>query len=123
MNSIYEKTGGAYRRCGDYLIPDLSIPEEEQQPIGKYGRMRMDYLEKHHPGRYEAMLLTGRLMPHLREIDETAHERLERIISQMKEQEGVTERLKAADQMEWVRRMNSIHHRAEETILVELIYT
>jgi len=67
--------------------------------------------------------LTGRLMPHLREIDETAHDRLERIMSQMKEQEGVTEQLKAANQMEWVRRMNSIHHWAEETILSELIYT
>lgn len=122
MNTIYEKTGGTYRHCGDYLIPDLSIPEEDRQSIGKYGRMRMSYLEKHHPGQYEAMLLTGRLMPHLREIDETAHERLERIIAQMKEQEGVTEQLKAADQMEWIRRMNSIHHRAEEMILSELIY-
>ena len=122
MNSIYEKIGGTYQRCGDYLIPDLIIPEEDRHPIGKYGRMRMSYLEKHHPGQYEAMLLTGRLMPHLREIDETAHERLERIISQMKAQEGVSEQLKAADQMEWARRMNSIHHRAEEMILSELIY-
>lgn len=112
-----------YHRCGDYLLPDLGLTEEEQQPLGKYGRMRLNYLKEHRPGLFSSLLLSGKLMEQLHEIDETCNARLELLIPQMQAAEGITEELKAADQLEWVRRMNDIHHRIEETILEELIYS
>jgi hypothetical protein len=119
---IFEQMGGTYTRVGDYLLPNLTIDESEQQPIGKYGRMRKRYLKEHRPALYSSMLLTGRLDQHLAEIDKACAERMEVLIRQMAEQEGVTEMLKAVDQMEWVRRMNSIQNRAEEIVLSELVY-
>ena len=111
-----------YSRCGDYMIPNLVLPEEEQQPIGKYGRMRKRYLKEHRPVMFSNLLLSGRLFQHLYEIDQTCLNRIELITQQMKAQEGVTEKLKADDQMEWVRRMNNIQSRAEEVVLSELVY-
>ena len=111
-----------YYRCGDYYFPDLGLTEEEQHPVGKYGQLRMEYLRKNRPGLFTRLLLSGKLMEHLHEIDDTCYERLELMVSQMKQAEGITEALKATDQMEWVRRMNSIHHRAEEIVLSEFIY-
>ena len=111
-----------YSKCGDYLIPNLVLPEEEQQPIGKYGRMRKRYLKEHRPVLYSNMLLKGKLFQHLAEIDEACEERMELLTRQMAKQEGVTEALKASDQMEWVRHMNSIRNRAEEIVLSELVY-
>ena len=122
MNTICEQMGGRYVQHGDYLIPDLTLSEEEHRPIGKYGRMRLNYLKEHRPVIYNQLILSGKLYAHLGEIEQTCQDRMERIIPQMKEAEGVTEALKAANQMEWVRRMNSIHNRAEETILSELVY-
>ncbi len=122
MNTIFEQMGGRYVQHGDYLIPDLTLSEEEHRPIGKHGRMRLNYLKKHRPVIYNQLILSGKLYAHLGEIEQTCQDWMERIISQMKEAEGVTEALKAANQMEWVRRMNSIHNRAEETILIELVY-
>ena len=112
----------SYSRCGDYLIPNLVLPEEEQQPIGKYGRMRKRYLKDHRPVMYSNLLLSGKLYQHLYEIDQACTDRNELITQQMKVQEGVTEALKAVDQMEWIRRMNSIQNRAEEIVLHELVY-
>ena len=112
----------SYSQCGDYLIPNLVLPEEEQQPIGKYGRMRNRYLKDHRPVLYSNLLLSGELHRHLYEIDQPCTDRIELITQQMKVQEGVTEALKAVDQMEWVRRMNSIQNRAEEIVLNELVY-
>ena len=111
-----------YYRCGDYYFPDLELTEEEQRPVGKYGQMHVDYLQKNRPGLFNRLLLAGKFMNHLHEIDDSCHERMELLVSQMKQTEGITEALKASDQMEWVRRMNSIHHRAEEIILSELVY-
>ncbi len=111
-----------YHRCGDYLLPDLGLTEEEQQPLGKYGRMRLNYLKEHRPGLFSSLLLSGKLMEHLHEIDETCNARLELLIPQMQAAEGITESLKATDQLEWVRRMNDIRHQVEETMLDELIY-
>ena len=111
-----------YHRCGDYLLPDLGLTEEEQQPLGKYGRMRLNYLKEHRPGLFSSLLLSGKLMEHLQEIDETCNARLELLIPQMQATEGITEELKATDQLEWVRRMNDIRHQVEETLLDELIY-
>ena len=112
----------SYFQCGDYLIPNLVLPEEEQQPIGKYGRMRKRYLKDHRPVLYSNLLLSGELHQHLYEIDQTCMDRLELIAQQIKVQEGVTKQLKAADQMEWMRRMNSIRNRAEESVLNDLVY-
>ena len=113
----------SYSQCGDYLIPNLILPVEEQQPIGKYGRMRKRYLKEHRPVLYSSLILSCKLFQHLVEVDRTCRDRLDLIIRQMGNQEGVTETLKAADQMEWVRRMNSIQSRAEEIVLHELVYT
>ena len=120
--SLFEQYGGSYTKVGDYLLPNLTIDESEQQPIGKYGRLRKRYLKEHRRALYTNLLLTGKLDQHLAEIDEACEEQMELLIRQMAEREGVTEALKAADQMEWVRRMNSIQSRAEEIVLHELIY-
>ena len=111
-----------YHKSGDYYLPNLTIEDQEIQPIGKYGRMRKSYLKKHRPVLYTNLLLSGELFPHLAEIDKACEERMELIIRQMKQQEGATEALKAVNQMEWVARMNSIRSRAEEIVLHELVY-
>ena len=115
------ENGIDYVLAGDYYIPMLTLPEESR-PIGRWGRMRQDYLKEYHSGYYSSLLLTGKLWTYLADLDEQAQERLDRIIDQMKATEGVTEELKAADQFEWVRRYNSILNRAEEIIREELIY-
>lgn len=122
QKSFFERNGGTYTQVGDVLLPILSIGEAEQRPIGKYGRRRKNYLKEHSPALYSSMLLSGALDNHLSEIDQTCEDRMELIIRQMKAQEGVTEALKDADQMEWVRRMNSIRNHAEEIVLHELVY-
>ena len=109
-----------YRQEGDYLLPNVTVPESPR--IGKYGMLRRDFLRKHRDPIYTGMLLAGTLNSHLEETNRTANEMLDQLISQMSEKEGVTERLKASDQMLWVQRMNSIQGRAEETVLAELIY-
>ena len=111
-----------YHRNGDYLLPDLGLTEAEQRPLGKYGRMRLRYLEEHRPGLYTRLLLSGKLMEHLHEIDSACQERLEQLTCQMQTQEGLTEALKASNQMEWVQRMNAIHHQIEEILLAELVF-
>lgn len=109
-----------YHWEGDYLIPDLDPPEAPR--IGKFGTMRHQYLRTHHRGIFDGMLLKGTLNAHLEEIDRQASEMLEHLTTQMAAAEGVTEQIKATDQMEWVRRMTSIKSRAEETVLCDLIY-
>ena len=110
-----------YTRNGDILFPDLRL-EDENLPIGKYGFLRKSYLKENKRGWYSSLLLTGKLDEHLAEIDRSCTERVELIANQLAQREGVTESLKAADQMEWVRRMNSIRARAEEIVLSELVY-
>ena len=111
-----------YKQNGDYLLPEMGLTEAEKRPLGKYGMMRRQYLEKNRPGLYTRLILSGRLMEHLQEIDETAHSRLESLMSLLTKQQGVTEELKARDQMAWVGAMNSLKNQAEEMILTELIY-
>ena len=120
--SFFEQSGGTYTQVGDYLFPNLVIEESEQQPIGKYGRMRKRYLKEHRPVLYSNLLTAGKLYRHLAEIDQACEERMDLLTRQMAKQEGVTEALKAVNQMEWVRRMNSIQNRAEEIVLHELIF-
>lgn len=109
-----------YTRHGGYYLPDLGAPKASR--IGKFGTMRHDYLRTWHRGIFDAMLLKGTLNVHLEEIDRQANEMLERLILQMAKSEGVTEQLKADDQMEWVQRMNCIHNQAEEIINDDLIF-
>ena len=117
MKPLFEQMGGTYRREGDYLIPNLVLPDIGDNQIGKYGRMRRRYLKEHRSILYTNLLTSGNLRCHLAEIDQACNERMENIVSAMAKQEGVTEALKAADQMEWVRRMYSIRNRAEEIVL------
>jgi hypothetical protein len=123
QKSIFEQMGGTYTQAGDYLIPNLVLDETEQSPPGKYGRMRRRYLKEHRRVMFTNLLVSGKLDQHLAEIDKACEERMELLTQQMAKQEGVTEALKAADQMEWVRRMNSIRSRAEEIVLQEMIYS
>ena len=120
---IYDENNGLwYERIGDYYIPVLTLSSEEQRPIGKWGRMHRDYLKEHRPILFNDLILSGQLWTYLADLNEQAQERLSLIIEQMKASEGVTEELKAADQMAWVGAMNSIRNRAEEIILHEMIY-
>ena len=116
-----EKNGLSYTLHGDYYLPDLEINEEEPT-YGKYGIMRKQFLKKHRSARYQYLVLTGKLTEHLVGVDAECRERLEILLPQMMQVEDVDEALKARDQMEWVRRMNSIQNRAEEILLNELIY-
>ena len=123
MKSLFEELGGTYRREGDYFVPDLSLTSEESEiRIGKYGRMRKRFLMEHRHALYANLLLGGTLTKHLAEIDRSCLDRLENIETVMMKQEGVTETLKASNQIEWVRQRNSIHDRAEEVVLTELVY-
>ena len=120
QKSFFEQNSGTYTQVGDVLIPNLSIRDAEQKPIGKYGGLRKRYLKGHHPVLYTNLLMTGKLDQHLAEIDESCEEQMELLIKQMAKCEGVNEALKTADQMAWVSHMNSIRSRAEELVLREL---
>lgn len=124
MKSIFEEMGRTYRQEGDYLLPNLAFPPDPAEyHIGKYGRMRKRYLKEYRPAFFTSLLLSGRLDQHLAEIDQACIERLEHIAADMAKAEGVTEALKASDQMKWVGYMNNIRNRAEEIILSELVYS
>ena len=116
-----EKNGMSYTLHGDYYLPDLVLREEE--PIyGKYGMLRKQFLKEHRLARYQYLLLTGKLNEHLNQTDQEAREQVETLMKQMTEKQGVTEELKAQDQMEWVRLMNNIKASAEEIVLKNMIY-
>ena len=120
---IYDENNGLwYELIGDYYIPVLTLSYEEQRSIGKWGRMYRDYLKEYHPIRFNDLILSGQLWTYLADLNEQVQEHLPLIVEQMKVSEGVTEELKAADQMAWVGAMNSIRNRAEEIILREMIY-
>ena len=120
---IYDENNGLwYELIGDYYIPVLTLSSAEQRPIGKWGRMHRDYLKEHRPILFNDLILSGQLWTYLADLNEQAQERLSLIIEQMKVSEGVTEEMKAADQMAWVGAMNSIRNRSEEIILREMIY-
>ena len=121
MKSLYEELGGTYRQVADYFIPDIELPERNYE-IGKYGRMRHRYLKEHHKIQYTTMILNGTLYDHLEEIDRICNERMETMVVAMKKQQGITEELKARDQLAWVGAMNNIHNAAEEIIPRELVY-
>ena len=124
MNSIFEEHGGTYTLGTDgMLYPKLILESKEHRPIGRWGRMHRAYLEAEHPGLYEQLILNGTLDRHLADAEERARSMLEKLVSQMGRQEGITEGLKASNQLEWVQRMNSIRSRAEEIVKQEIINT
>ena len=120
--TIFEEMGGTYIRHGDYLIPCLTLPEEEQRFIGVWGQRHLRYLKEYRRGVYLNLLTSGRLNDYLADIEEQAQERFERVVEQMAESEGITKRLKATDQVAWVVEMNKIWSRAREVVNAELIY-
>lgn len=119
METIFEKIGGTYRQEGNYLLPDLKVPESSQ--IGIWGQRRLQFLRTSEKVLYTIMLMGGTLKDHLEEVDQSADEMYDQLVARLKSQEGITEELKANDQMEWVQRMNSIQIRAAEIVQNELI--
>ena len=117
---IDERTGLKYELVGDYYYPCLKAPKAPK--VGRFGMMYHDYLRKHKRVTYSGLLLSGKLKEQIKEVDRQAEELFSQLVEQMKQAEGVNEQLKATDQMEWVRRMNSIRNRAEEVVLNEIIY-
>ena len=122
MKSVFDTMGGTYRQCGDYLIPEIALPDTEKISIGKYGRMRQRYLKEHRGGLYNAMILDGTLWNHLAEVDKICKDRMDVLILGMKEKWGITEDLKAHDPMAWVGAMNNIRNAVEEILYAEVIY-
>ena len=123
-NSIHDNANGLnYTLVNDHYLPNLTAAAPaEQHPTGRWGRLHKKYLEEHHPIRYNQLLLSDELSGYLAKLDKQTEEQLALTVRQMQEAEGVTEALKAGDQLEWVRRMNSIRNRAEEIIKTELIF-
>ena len=122
MKSLFEQLGGTYTRQGDYCLPDVCLPPEEERPIGVYGQRRRAYLKEHHRVLYYTLLAAGMLDGHLADIEEQAQELFSRMVKQHAVADGVTEALKADDPMAWVRKMNGIWHRANEVVMQEIVY-
>ena len=125
MNTLtaeIHENGIHYTLHGDYYFPDLGLPKNNSECLGKYGLLRLAYLQEHRPGLYTRLILSGKLYEHLSEIDRIAHERMNIMVSRMAKAEGITKSLKAAEPMVWVTQMNNIRSRAEEAILKELVY-
>lgn len=112
-----------YNRCGDYLIPDMGLNDEDRRPLGRYGLMRCSYLKKHRPGLYTRLLLSGQLMQQLHEVDQTALQMMDVMLPQMAKEAGLTEALKSTDPLKWVGMMNVITAQIEEIIFAELVYS
>ena len=123
MESLFEQLGGTYTRQGDYCLPNVCLPPEEERPIGVYGQRRRVYLKKHHRVLYYNLLTAGMLDGHLADIEEQTQELFLRLVEQYADTEGVTEALKADDPMAWVRKTNNIRSVATEIIFEEIIYT
>ncbi len=122
MASLFEEMGGTYRQEGDYLIPNLTLPEEDAPRFGKYGRQRLSYIREHKKAYYTGLLLDGKLTAHLNEIDEAATSRMELLTKQMAASQGITEALKSQDQMAWVGAMNNIRSAATEIVNTDIIH-
>ena len=123
MKSLFEQMGGTYTRQGDYCLPNVCLPPEEERPIGVWGKRRLRYLKQHHKALYYNLLTSGKLHSHLADIEEQAQQLFLRLVKELAEKEVVTEQLKAADQMAWVWKMNNIRSVATEIIFEEIIYT
>ena len=122
MKSIFEQIGGTYTKQGDYRLPNLTLPAEEERPIGVWGQRRLRYLKQHHKVLYYNLLTSGTLHSHLADIEEQAQQLFLRLVKEYAEKESVTEQLKAANQMAWVPRMNNIRERATEVVNSEVVF-
>ncbi len=122
MKSLFEQLGGTYHEENGFLIPDLRLPDEEEQPIGLFGQRHLRYLKEYRRGTYINLLTSGRLNTYLAEIDKQAQERFERLIEDMKRAQGITEQLKAENALEWTGRMNNIRACAREIVEREIVY-
>ena len=122
QKTIFEQLGRTYSQQGDYLLPNLKMPKQPEYNIGVWGQRRRRYLKKHRPILYTNLLTSCKLSEHLAAVEEECTERMESLVKVIAKQEGVTEALKAADQMAWIRRMNNIRNRAEEIVLNEIVY-
>lgn len=120
--TIFEEMGGTYVRQGDYYLPCLSLPEEEQKPVGVWGQRHVRYLKQYHKVFYMNLLTSGKLNNYLADIDNQAEEMFSRLVKQLAEKENITEKLKAENQMLWVQKMNNIRSRAMEVVNADLIY-
>ena len=122
MKSIFEQSGGVYTMQGDYRLPNLTLPAEDERPIGVWGQRRLNYLKHHRKVLYYNLLTSGKLHSHLTDVDEEAQSLFSRLVKEYAEKEGVTEQLKAADQMAWVRQMNNIRSRATEIVNADVVF-
>lgn len=120
--TLFEQNGGTYTQQGDYLLPDIKLPDEPEYEIGVWGNRRRQYLKQHHRVKYYNMLTQCTLYPHLADIEKQAQELFNRLVDQLAQKEGVTEKFKAENQMLWIQRMNNIRNRVMEIVDAELIY-
>ena len=122
MQSLFEQMGGTYRREGDYLIPNISVPDTKEYNIGKYGSLHKKFIKENYPGYYTTLLMLGKLFDYLEKIDLRAQNELDRLIPILAKKQGVTETLKADNQLKWVGLMNNIKAQVEEKIYAEIVY-
>ena len=122
MKSIFEQQGGTYTMQGDYRLPNLLPPTEEERPIGVWGQRRLNYLKHHHKVLYYNLLTSGKLHSHLADIEEQTQELFSRLTADLSAKEGITEQLKATDQMKWVQKMNNIRERVIESVYSNVVY-
>ena len=122
MKTLFEQMGGTYTIQGDYRLPNLTLPAEEERPISVWGQRRLSYLKHYSKVLYYSLLTSGKLHSHLADIEEEAQSLFSRLVKEYAEKEGVTEQLKAADQMAWVRKMNNIRERATEIVNAEVVF-
>ena len=121
--TIFEQTGGTYTMQGDYCLPDLTLPAEDERPIGVWAQRRLRYLKQHHKILYYNLLTSGKLRSHLADVEEEAQSLFFRLVKEYAAREGVTEQLKVENPMEWVRRMNNIRERVTDVVNAEMIFT
>ena len=122
MKSIFEQFGGVYTMQGDYRLPNLTLPAEDERPIGVWGQRRLRYLKQHHKVLYYNLLTSGKLHSHLADTEEQEQTLFSRLVKEYAEKEGVTEQLKATDQIAWVRQMNNIRNRATEIVNADVVF-
>lgn len=122
MKSLFEQLGGTYHEENGYLVPDLALPAEKEKPVGIYGQRHLQYLKEHHKGIYLTLLTSGRLNAYLGDIEEQARNMFLRLVKEYADRQGVTEELKAENQLEWVRRMNNIRNCVREIVEEEIIF-
>ena len=120
--TLFEQNGGTYTQQGDYLLPDIKLPEQPDYEIGVWGQQRRQYLKEHHRVLYYNMLTQCKLYPHLADVEQQAQDMFFRLVDEMVKREGITEQLKATNQIEWIRRMNIIYNSAREIVNLELIF-